>query len=199
MVVIGLTGGIGTGKSQVARILEELGAAVIDADIVGHEAYLPETKAWHQVVEAFGEDVLAPSGEVDRKKLGSVVFSDAHALERLNAIMHPRMYEMIQSRIQKLQEDGRNVVVVEAAILIEAKWTPLIDELWITAAAEDGVVQRLQGRSNLQESDIRARIHSQMPQEERLEHADVIIDNAGTLTDLRDRVEKVWHDRMVPH
>ena len=199
MVVIGLTGGIGTGKSQVARILEELGAAVIDADIVGHEAYLPETKAWHEVVEAFGEDVLAPSGEVDRKKLGAIVFSDAHALERLNAIMHPRMYEMIQSRIQKLQEDGRSVVVVEAAILIEADWTPLIDELWITAAPEDGVVQRLRSRSNLQESDIRARIHSQMPQEERLKHADVIIENAGSLADLRERVEILWHDRMVPH
>ena len=143
MFVIGLTGGIGTGKTQALRFLEERGAAVVNADILGHEAYEPNTKAWQEVVNSFGEEVLAPTGEVDRKKLGKIVFNDAEALGRLNAIMRPRIHEMVAERIGKLGEEGRGVVVVEAALLLEANWTPLVDEVWVTAAPEEQVLQRL--------------------------------------------------------
>ena len=98
MLVIGLTGGIGTGKSLVARILEQLGAVVIDADRVGHEAYMPNSLVWREVVEAFGEDILRPGGEIDRKRLGAIVFGDSAEMAKLNSIMHPRMAEMIHQR-----------------------------------------------------------------------------------------------------
>ena len=197
MLVIGLTGGIGTGKTQVSRILEELGAEIINADLLGHEAYTPQTETWRRIVAAFGESVLTEGGEVDRKKLGVLVFGDPEALERLNAIMHPRIYEMVEERIERLKSEGRRVVVVEAALFVEAGWTPLADELWVTVAPEDLVIERLKARANLDEDAIRARIRSQMPQEERLGHADVVIENGGGLDDLEQRVHQLWNTRVT--
>ena len=199
MLVVGLTGGIGTGKTLVSGRLEELGAVIINADAVGHEAYRPGTEGWQTVVEAFGEGVLTPSGEVDRGKLGAIVFNDAEALKRLNAIMHPRMYKMIQERLGQLGEKGSEVVIVEAALLLEANWTPLVDQVWVTICAEDKVVQRLRDRSNLDEAAVRTRIAAQMGQSERAKYADAIIDNSGTLPELRDTVDKLWKDRIQPH
>ncbi len=196
MLVIGLTGGIGTGKSQVASILGELGAVIINADLVGHEAYQPHTETWRKIVEAFGEEVLAPGGAVDRKKLGAIVFSDPEALRRLNAIVHPRMYEMLRERIEECRAQGRGVVVVEAAILLEANWTPLVNEVWVVTAPEEQVVQRTQSRSNLDAEAIRARIRAQMPQPERVRHADVVIANDGTLDQLRTKVQQIWNNRV---
>lgn len=196
MLVIGLTGGIGTGKTQVSKVLEELGAAIINADLLGHEVYQPHTEAWEEVVKAFGEGVLTASGEVDRKKLGAIVFSDTDALGRLNAITHPRIYEKIHGRLERLREKGREVVVVEAALLLEAGWTSLVDEVWVTASPESQVVQRLQSRHNLNEEAIRARIRSQMPQAERLQRADVVVDNGGGLAELRGRVRQLWNSRV---
>ena len=199
MFVIGLTGGIGTGKTQASKLLEELGAAIIDADAVGHEAYRPHTEAWGAVVEAFGQDVIAPSGEVDRKKLGGIVFGDPKALRRLNAIMHPRMYSMVEERIDNLKQMGRDVVVVEAALLLEAGWTALVDEVWSVSASEDRVVRRLARRNNLDQEAVRARIRSQMPQSQRTKQADILIDNSGSLADLRRRIQQLWNSRVPAH
>ena len=197
MFVIGLTGGIGTGKTQVSEILESLGAAVINADLLGHEAYRPGAEAWRKVVEAFGEGVLTPQGEIDRKALGSIVFGDPTALERLNAIMHPRIYRMIEERIRDLGALGRNEVVVEAALLLEANWTSLVSELWVVTAHEDEVVRRLVGRNSMDEEAIAARIRSQMPQAERAKRADVVIDNSGSLVELRECVDRLWKRRVM--
>ena len=197
MFVIGLTGGIGTGKTQVSRYLEDLGAAVINADLLGHEAYQPNTEAWKEVVISFGEGVLGPTGEVDRKKLGKIVFNDVEALGRLNAIMHPRIYDMVAERIRNLGKEGRGVVVVEAALLLEANWTPLVDEVWVTAAPEEQVLQRLQSGKGMDETAVRARIRSQMPQAERIQHANVILDNSGSLSELRAQVEKLWESHVT--
>ena len=200
MRVIGLTGGIGTGKTQVSDVLEELGARVINADRLGHEAYSPNTETWHEVVATFGEDVLAPTGEVDRKKLGAIVFNDPHALSRLNAIVHPRIYAMVEERIAELGRNGEDgVVVVEAALLVEANWTALTDEVWVTTSSEDEVIRRLQARNNLDEQAIRDRIDSQMPQSERAKHADVIVCNSGSLAELRDQVRQLWRSRGPAH
>ena len=196
MYVIGVTGGIGTGKTEVSKILECLGAEVINADLVGHEAYAPHTEGWRVVTEAFGKEVLATSGEVDRKKLGAIVFNDPGALKRLNAIMHPRIYSMIEERIETLGRSGRDVVVLEAALLLEANWTPLVSELWVTTSSEDRVVGRIQERNNLDESSIITRIRSQMPQEERVLHADAVIDNSGSLAELKAQVLQLWHARV---
>ena len=196
MFVIGLTGGIGTGKSEVCAILSRLGADVINADFVGHEIYRPDTDGWRQIAETFGAEVLTETGEVDRKKLGAVVFSDAGALERLNAIAHPRIYDAIEKRIARLKEEGGSVAVVEAALLIEAGWTPLADEVWVIASDEATVVDRLRSR-NMDESSIRARIESQMPQSERVQRGDVVIDNDGNLAELAGNIQKLWNSRVV--
>ena len=166
--VIGLTGGIGSGKSTVSQCLAELGAVIIDADKVGHEAFKPDTEAWHQVVATFGGQILTPSGEVDRKKLGEIVFNDPESLSKLNQIMHPRMYDMMKAQIEEYRRQGVDVVVLEAAILIEANWASLVDEVWVTAASEATVLKRLQEWIGLSKEESLARIHSQLPSEERI-------------------------------
>lgn len=195
MLVIGLTGGIGTGKSLVSRLLQERGATIIDADLVGHEAYTPHTETWQVVVDTFG-DVLAEDNQIDRRKLGAIVFSDPEQLAKLNAIMHPRMYKMIEERIQNLQSGGAETIVVEAAILIEAKWTPLVDEVWVTTAPEDQVIERIKGRNNMGEEAARARINSQMSSDERAGHADVLIANDGSMENLKETVDSLWESRV---
>ena len=196
MLVIGLTGGIGTGKSQVSRALEGLGAEIVNADLLGHEAYRPNTEPWQEIIETFGEEVLAPGGEVDRKSLGAVVFADTKALERLNAIVHPHIYRMVMERIAESAAAGRSVVVVEAALLLEANWTDLVDEVWVTTSSEDSVVQRLQGRG-LDEEAVLLRIRSQMGQAERARHADALIENDGSLADLDERVRELLNSSVV--
>ncbi len=192
MKVIGLTGGIGSGKSTVSQCLAELGAAVIDADKVGHEAFKPDTRAWHDVVAAFGQQVVATSGEIDRKKLGEIVFKSPEALERLNQIMHPRMYRMIEEKIEEYRRQEVDVVVLEAAILIEANWMPLVDELWVTVASEATVLERLKEQRGLTREQILARIRSQLSIEERTRHADAVINNDGDLEEVRSEIKKLW-------
>ena len=199
MFVIGLTGGIGTGKTQVSKLLEDLGAAIIDADLLVHEAYRPHTDTWAAVVEAFGEGVLTSSGEVDRKRLGDIVFKDPEALRRLNAITHPRIKRMVEERIGRLRKQGRDVVAVEAALLLEAEWRPMFSEVWVTTASEEQVVKRLHGRNGLDEEAIRDRVRAQMPQKERVKQADVVIDNRGSLTELTARIRRLWHSRVLAH
>ena len=197
MVVVGLTGGMGTGKSEVSRMLQDLDAVLINADQVGHEIYAPGTGAWRDVVDAFGEEVLHPGGEIDRRKLGSIVFNDPQALAQLNAIMHPRMAGAIDERIGELKKRGVGVIVLEAALLIEANWTPLTDEVWVVTAPEDTAVQRIRARSGLAEDAIRARIRTQLPQEERVRRADAVIGNAGSLEELRQAVTDLWKQRIL--
>jgi len=192
MKVIGLTGGIGSGKSTVSQYLAELGAVILDADKVGHEAFKPDTPAWHDVVATFGRHILAPDGEVDRKKLGEIVFGDPQALSRLNQIMHPRMYDMMKARIEECRRQGVEVVVLEAAVLIEANWTPLVDEVWVTVASEAMVLERLKKQRGLAEEQTLARIRSQLSVEERLRHANVVINNDGDLDAVRAKVKELW-------
>jgi len=192
MVVIGLTGGILSGKSTISGMLAEMGAVIIDADKIGHEAYKPHTKTWQKLVDAFGNGILKKNGEVDRKKLGDIVFADPDALARLNRIVHPRMREMMREEIDRLMGEGVAVVVLEAAVLIEADWTDLVDEVWVTVAPEEVVIKRLQDRGKLSEEQARARIRSQLPAEERAKHADVTIDTDCRLSQVRVRVEELW-------
>jgi len=196
MLAIGLTGGIGTGKSEVSRVLRELGATVIDADRVGHEAYRPHSPIWREVVAAFGEGILQSTGEIDRKRLGAIVFSNPDARARLNAIMHPRMAESIRQDIKELQKRGIEVVVVEAALLIEAGWDSLVDEIWVTYSPEEVVVERLRSRNNLSEKEIKSRIRSQLPLEERARRAHVLVNNSGSIDKLREEVESLWSNRV---
>ena len=195
-MVIGLTGSIGTGKSEAARQLEALGASIISADQVGHEAYTPNTEAWEQVVAAFGDGILQDDGEIDRRKLGAVVFSDPGQLEKLNQIMHPRMARMVADKIEELRDQGVEVVVVEAALLFEAGWDSLVEEVWVTDSTEQVVIERLKQRNGMSEEEARKRISSQMGRTERLERSDYVIENSGDIATLGSTIKELW-DRRV--
>jgi dephospho-CoA kinase len=193
-MVIGLTGGIGSGKSTAAQMLGELGAEVIDADKVGHQIYLPDTPAWREVVEAFGEGVLATDRTVDRRKLGPMVFAEAQALQTLNRITHGKIYAFIQGQIAYIrQKQAAQVVVVEAAILLEAGWRSLVEQLWVVAASVEVVMRRLQAYKNISEEQARARIAAQLSNDERIAQADRVIWNNHDLVQLRQAVEEAWH------
>jgi len=174
MKIIGLTGGIGSGKSTVSRFLVELGAVILNADKVGHEAFKPDTELWREVVAAFGRQILKPGGEIDRHKLGEMVFGNPKLLSRLNQIMHPRMYDMVKAQLEEYRQQGVKVVVLEAPLLLEANWTSLVDEVWVTVAPESTVLRRLKEKSGLSEPQSLARIRSQLSLEERIKQADVV-------------------------
>ena len=192
MKVIGLTGGIGSGKSTVSRFLAELGAVILDVDRVGHEAFKPDTEIYQQVVAAFGQQILTPGGDIDREKLGEIVFGNPESLARLNQIMHPPMHEMVSAQLDDYRRQGREVVVIEAPLLIEVGWTSSVDEVWVTAASEATVLSRLEAEKGLSRQQALARIHSQLSSAERLRHADVVIDTDCDLGELRARVGELW-------
>ncbi len=197
MRVIGLTGGLGSGKSTVSRFLKDLGAYILDADKIGHETYLPDTPAWKDLIAEFGGEIAGPDRQIDRKKLGAIVFSDPAKLQRLNAIVHPRMRDLISQKLRELERQGVRTVVLEAAILIEAGWVPLVGEVWVTQAPEDIVIRRVKARNSWGEEQIRARIRSQLPNEERAKQAKVVIDTNCTLDEVRARVRAQWEAHVV--
>ncbi|MCH7712322.1 MAG: dephospho-CoA kinase [Chloroflexi bacterium] len=196
MLVIGLTGSIGTGKSEATRVLQELGAEVINADQVGHEAYTPHTESWNAVVDAFGRDILQPDGEIDRRKLGAIVFADPVQLAKLNGIMHPRMADMVAEKTEQMRSRGVQVVVVEAALMFEAGWETLVDEVWATDSSLEIVFERLMSRNGMDEQEVRKRIGSQMDIQERLDRADVVVDNSGDVAALEATVKSLWESRI---
>jgi dephospho-CoA kinase len=196
MLVIGLTGSIGTGKGEVARLLQALGAVVINADQVGHEAYKPDSESWREVVQAFGEEILQSNREIDRGKLGAVVFADPEQLARLNKIMHPRMARMVAEELERLGSQGTRVAVVEAALLYEAGWDSLVDEVWATDSPLEMVIQRLQARNGMSAEEVLKRIESQMDRSERLALAHVVVENSGDKTSLEKTVHHLWDDRV---
>jgi dephospho-CoA kinase len=190
---IGITGGIGSGKSTASQILGELGAEVIDADKVGHQIYLPDTPAWREIVATFGAGVLAPNRTVDRTRLGPMVFSDPEALRKLNAITHGKMFSYIQGQIDYMRDkQATHVVVVEAAILLEAGWHALVDQRWVVVAEVDVVLARLQAYKHFTEEQAHARIAAQLSNEERIAQADQVIWNNTDLAALRQAVEAAW-------
>lgn len=192
MYVIGLTGGIGSGKSTIAAILEEQGAVVLNADLVGHEVYLPGRPAWQEIVDAFGRDILAPDGTIDRKKLGAAVFSDPRALKRLNRIVHPRMKGMMREKLAELDRDGVEVAVLEAALLFDAGWDDLADEVWVTVAPPEVAAERAAQRSGLPVEQVLERIKAQMSNEERARRSHVVIDTSGDLDATRRQTVHEW-------
>jgi dephospho-CoA kinase len=192
MFVIGLTGGILSGKSTIAQMLAEKGAAVIDADKLAHEAYKPKTKLNQKLVDEFGPDIRKTDGSIDRKKLSGIVFGDEKALARLNTIVHPHMHEMARVKIEQLRKKGTAVVVLEGALLIEAKWTDLADEVWVALAPPEVAVKRLKERGGLSESEAHARIQAQLPAAKRAKHADVIINTDCSLPEVRAQIDKRW-------
>ncbi len=196
MVVIGLTGGPGTGKSTVAAMLARRGAAVIEADRLGHQAYAPGTAGWEAVVRAFGPEVIAPDGTIDRRRLGALVFSDPERLRRLNAIIHPEIRRLITVQLEKFRREGVRVVVIEAALLFEAGWDDLVDEVWVTTAPPDVAAARYAARTGLPEAEVRQRAAAQLDAAEKVRRADRIIDTSGSLANVERQVDRLWNELL---
>jgi dephospho-CoA kinase len=192
MIVIGLTGSLGTGKTEVSLILAGLGAAIINADGLGHELFQPGSGTYREVVDAFGKSILKRNGEIDRIKLGRLVFADPAALGKLNRIMHPRIREIVGQKIEEYRRSGARVVVLEAALLIEAGWKPLLDQLWVTIAPEAIIAERLKKSRGLSEAQVLARLKTQMPQNEKIKRADVVIDTDCPIDELIIRIKELW-------
>ena len=193
MLLVGLTGGIGTGKSTVARMLEKRGAIVFDADVLARQAVAPGTHGFDQVVERFGPNVLAPGGGLDREALASIVFSDPAARRDLEGIVHPEVRRMFAEGCEEYRDSDR-VVVFSAPLLVETGMHTAFDRLIVVSAPVATQIERLMRDRGMAERDVQARIAAQLPLEAKAEVADILLDNEGTLEDLERRVERLWRD-----
>lgn len=187
--LIGLTGNIATGKSTVAKMLQDLGATVIDADALVHELQRPGTPAYEAIVAAFGRGILNRAGEIDRPALGAIVFTDPARLRVLESILHPAVAIESQRRIEAA---ATRVVVYEAIKLIEAGRAGMCDAIWVVTARPEVQLERLMRTRHLSEADARQRIDAQPPQAEKLQHATVVIDNSGDLDETRQHVRAAF-------
>ncbi|MFE6166070.1 dephospho-CoA kinase [Streptomyces sp. NPDC056486] len=192
MLKVGLTGGIGAGKSEVSRLLVESGAVLVDADKIAREVVEPGTPGLAAVVDAFGREILAPDGSLDRPKLGSIVFADPEKLAVLNSIVHP----LVGARSADLEGAASQdaVVVHDVPLLAENGLAPLYDLVVVVDASPETQLERLVRLRGMSEEDARARMAAQATREKRLEIADVVIDNDGPLEGLQQRVGAVWAD-----
>ena len=192
-MIIGLTGGIASGKSTVAQALGDRGAYIIDADKLGHTAYLAGSGAFDQVVAAFGTDIIADDGEIDRRKLGGKVFGNEAALRQLTDIVWPSIRAMAEKEIADAQRSApERIVVLEAAVLIEADWLDLADQIWVTVVKPAVAIERACARDNLSEDAVRTRLDAQLSNDERGSYADHVIDNSSDEAHLLAQVESLW-------
>jgi len=190
--VIGLTGGIGSGKSTVAAMLADLGADVIDTDKVGHEVYRPGTEGFRLVTAAFGPGVVATDGTIDRRALAARVFADPEALKRLNAIVHPLIGAAVRDWLVRVQAEPRPTpIVVEAPVLMEAGWR-FFDEVWVVIVSPQTALARVTASRDITADEVRRRLDAQLSNEERRRLADRVIENDGTLEELRAKVRAAW-------
>lgn len=192
MQTVGLTGGIGSGKSAVSRLLHEHGAVVVDADLVAREVVAVGTPGLAAVVEAFGTEVLQPDGDLDRAALGRLVFSDRQALARLNAITHPLIAERTAELFGQADAQGADVLVHDVALLVENGLTQAYDAVVVVAAQPATQLDRLVRQRGMSHEDARARIAAQLPLEDKLAVATHVIRNDGPLEELAPQVERVW-------
>lgn len=191
MKIIGITGGIGSGKSTVAGFLAGLGAVVIDADSVGHDILKGDTEARQQVTDAFGKSIVSSDGKIDRKRLGDIVFGNQEALLQLNRIMHPRIDRVVEEQFGQYRRQGVDTVIIEAPLLIEAGWATKVDEVWVTTAPEAVILKRLE-KAGLSRAEAMARIKSQLTDDERLKNADAVINTDCGFDELDTKVGKLW-------
>lgn len=191
-LVVGLTGGIATGKSTVARMFEQLGAAVVSADVVARQVVEPGEPAWGEIKDTFGEEVLAADGTLDRRALGAIVFGDEEARRRLEAITHPRIRERMRRQIDELAGRGL-VVIAEIPLLFEsAPARALVDETVVVYVDEDVQEARLMERDGFSRAEARARMAAQKPLAEKAALADWVIDNGRGLEETKAQVERLW-------
>ena len=193
MKVIGLTGNIASGKSSVAAILEELGAKVIDADEVARLVVEPGKPAWRDIIDRFGKNILKPDGAINRKKLGEIIFNDGEKRKTLNEITHPRIIGMIRELVEKYGKQNTPVVIIEAALIVEKGGLGgLVEGLIIVTSDEESRIKRLMERNGFSREEAESRLSAQMPEQEKVKHADYVIDNSGPIEGTREQVIDLW-------
>ena len=190
--IIGLTGGIASGKSTVARMLSELGAPVVDADAIARAVVLPGTPAFGEITARFGPSVIGDDGHLDRQALGAIVFGDPQARADLNRITHPRIAAASQQRIEEFARGGAELVFYEAALLVENRVHESLDALVVVSLPLEVQLRRLMERDELTLAQARARIDAQLALDAKIAVADHVIDNSGTLEDTRNQVAGLW-------
>lgn len=193
MLKVGLTGGIASGKSYVVSVLRELGCEVVDADLVAHQAMEPGRPAYDDVVAHFGREILGPDGGIDRTRLGAIVFADPKEREKLNSIVHPRVYEaQMNWMIEVYQRNPRAIAVIDAALMIETGSYRRFDKIVVVHCAPEIQLERLMHRNQMTREEALARISAQMPAAEKLKYADFNIDTSGSFEDTRRQVEALY-------
>jgi dephospho-CoA kinase len=193
VLLVGLTGGIGSGKSTVARMLEKRGAVVFDADVLAREVVEPGTPGHAEVIERFGANVLAPGGELDREALASIVFADPAARRDLEAIVHPEVRRLFADGAEEYEGTDR-IVVLSAPLLVETGMHTAFEVLIVVSATPQTQVERLMRDRGMSEAAVRARIAAQAPLETKSEVADFLLDNEGSTEALERQVDRVWAD-----
>jgi dephospho-CoA kinase len=193
MFIIGLTGGIASGKSLVARVFQDLGAHVIDADRIAHELLEPDEQAWCEVVNYFGKEILHPDKRIDRGKLGKIVFNDAEKRAWLNKCLHPRVFEAYTAQVRNIEcRQPDAIIVLEAALLIETGYHRMMDKLVVVTAKREQQIERLISRNNLSSAQARIRIQSQLPLGKKKGYADYIVDNSGAREETKRKARELF-------
>lgn len=192
-----MTGGIASGKSTVARLLERLGARVIDADQLAREAVRPGEPAYEEIIREFGSAILAQDGTINRKALGAIVFADPEARRRLERITHPAIGRLAEEYLADCREAGVEVVFYMAPLLIEAGVTSRVEEIWVVYADSETQVQRVTARDSVSRGEAVQRLAAQMPMDEKVRFGRVVIDNTGTLEQLEKRVSEIWEREII--
>jgi len=195
MLIVGLTGGVASGKSTVSNILREEGAYHIDADQIARDLVQPHTPTWHELIKTFGEEILQPDGSIHRKKLAAIVFSNPEKRSLLNRILHPRIKEETQRRLKEIgQKDPEAVVVIDAALLVETGDYREMDRLIVVHSTEAQQIERLRERDGANEEEALRIVSAQMPLGEKLKVADFVIRNEGSLEETRQKTQEVFQE-----
>jgi dephospho-CoA kinase len=197
MLIIGVTGNIGSGKSTVCHILKRLGAVIIDADKLGHHVYKPYSSTWQELIDKFGKAIVGENDEIDRQKLGKIVFSCPASLASLNRIVHPQIYKAAQQKISACRLQQVPTVALEATLLIEAGWQDLVDMTWLVVTSRNKMLQRLSNSNMNPETAILARLKAQMPVNEKMKYADELINNDGNISQLEAIIQELWQELQL--
>ncbi|MDO9515557.1 MAG: dephospho-CoA kinase [Syntrophales bacterium] len=193
MMKIGLTGGIGSGKSTVAELFRKRGAHIIDLDVLAHQVEEPGGSAWEKIVERFGREILDTEERIDREALGGIVFRDSAKLEELNRIVHPAVFDEWRRRIDDISRgDGQAIIISDVPLLIEVGWHEVMDIVILVYAPPDVQIERIMERNGYTEEEARDRLRSQMPLDEKIPFADFVVHNEGTREETEAAVEEIW-------
>jgi dephospho-CoA kinase len=195
MLIVGLTGGVASGKSTISNILREEGAYLIDADQIARDLVRPYTPTWHELIKTFGEEILQPDGTIHRKKLAAIVFSSSEKRSLLNRILHPRIKEETQRRLKEIgQKDPEAVVVIDAALLVETGDYREMDRVIVVYSTKAQQIERLRERDRASEEEAQRIVSAQMPPEEKLNVADFVIRNERSLEETRQKTQEVFRE-----